>query len=623
MTGNSPSSCEQCGNLAQPEDRFCGVCGARVAPATPEDAQVILRRVAANQAPTRSNRKPLLLAGILGVLLLLLMGGGAMALLGSGGEEIELAPGVRSEVPKGWAVADSDGSGATFVPKGYENQNRGDVAESDEASKALSQEASISAFSEDSCEQLDRFDPKEGSTDLGLPQGYDTMTISNGTLDQGRATVAGHASVWDLGYSATAMPWVAVGSSTASDYPNYDVSLTLSVCVEDLGLYTAMDLFGSLSRPPDEAPEDEPTLDWNASVPEARDEVHGELRRRYAANVGAMTDLLEAVDAEGLFNGGRSDLSAIPTSLGGVDAELSDPFGGPLEGFANAPEEEPEDYGTTESTSSASPEPTASASPDSSASPSSEEETLEEFGREYVEASRRGDWEATYSMLDESSQQNFTEAEWAEAQRIMREAEGPPAPLESVSVEQNEEMSDVPATLTLHYEDGTEDTMIAVVPMVVEDESDSGVPKRVLIGQEIGEIRAVASSGQSIEEMMVEAEEAAGDYYRAAGSEDWAYTYENLDSQTQSLFTREEWFQKNQWFADSGEVIYHVESVGMTGTNSEFVGVTLTLTYEDGTSSTRDTYFVYENGSWKHRFGQEENDLFMPDLSYEEFVEAQ
>ncbi len=290
---------------------------------------------------------------------------------------------------------------------------------------------------------------------------------------------------------------------------------------------------------------------------------------------------------------------------------------------ADSTSEESEDYGTTESTSSASPEPTASASPDSSASPSSEEETLEEFGREYVEASRRGDWEATYSMLDESSQQNFTEAEWAEAQRIMREAEGPPAPLESVSVEQNEEMSDVPATLTLHYEDGTEDTMIAVVPMVVEDESDSGVPKRVLIGQEIGEIRAVASSGQSIEEMMVEAEEAAGDYYRAAGSEDWAYTYENLDSQTQSLFTREEWFQKNQWFADSGEVIYHVESVGMTGTNSEFVGVTLTLTYEDGTSSTRDTYFVYENGSWKHRFGQEENDLFMPDLSYEEFVQAQ
>jgi hypothetical protein len=43
---------------------------------------------------------------------------------------------------------------------------------------------------------------------------------------------------------------------------------------------------------------------------------------------------------------------------------------------------------------------------------------------------------------------------------------------------------------------------------------------------------------------------------------------------------------------------------------------------EDGSSSIRDTYFVYEDGSWKHRFGREEYDLFMPGASYEEFVEA-
>ncbi len=121
-----------------------------------------------------------------------------------------------------------------------------------------------------------------------------------------------------------------------------------------------------------------------------------------------------------------------------------------------------------------------------------------------------------------------------------------------------------------------------------------------------------------------EAEEAAGDYYRAAGLEDWAYTYENLDSETQALFTEEEWFQKNQWFADNGEVVYHIEGVErLASTNETTVEVTLRLTYEDGTSSTRDTYFVYEGGEWKHRFGQEELDLFMPDASYEEFVEEQ
>jgi hypothetical protein len=120
------------------------------------------------------------------------------------------------------------------------------------------------------------------------------------------------------------------------------------------------------------------------------------------------------------------------------------------------------------------------------------------------------------------------------------------------------------------------------------------------------------------------ADEAAVDYYRAAGVGDWDYTYEHLDSSTQSLFTREEWFQKNQWLADQGSVIYDILSVETMGDTQEpVVEVSLNLTYEDGSSSTRTTYFVYEDGAWKHRFGQEEYDLFMPDASYEEFVAAQ
>ncbi len=68
---------------------------------------------------------------------------------------------------------------------------------------------------------------------------------------------------------------------------------------------------------------------------------------------------------------------------------------------------------------------------------------------------------------------------------------------------------------------------------------------------------------------------------------------------------------------------YNIESVDQVGTSTEYLGVTLMLTYEDGSSSTRTTYFVYEDGIWKHRFGQEEKDLFMPDVPYEEFVAAQ
>ncbi|MDP9480434.1 MAG: hypothetical protein M3R38_33030, partial [Actinomycetota bacterium] len=126
------------------------------------------------------------------------------------------------------------------------------------------------------------------------------------------------------------------------------------------------------------------------------------------------------------------------------------------------------------------------------------------------------------------------------------------------------------------------------------------------------------------EDLQAEAEEAAGDYYRAAGVQDWAYTYENLDSDTKAMFTEEEWYRKNQWFADQGETIYHIEDVRPDGASPETVAeVDVRLTGEDGSSSVRTTYFVYEGGGWKHRFGREETDLFMPGTPYEEFVAEQ
>jgi hypothetical protein len=35
--------------------------------------------------------------------------------------------------------------------------------------------------------------------------------------------------------------------------------------------------------------------------------------------------------------------------------------------------------------------------------------------------------------------------------------------------------------------------------------------------------------------------QAVKDYYEAVGRENWAYTYDNLDSQTRAMFTEEEW----------------------------------------------------------------------------------
>src|SRR5215203_6016547 len=43
-----------------------------------------------------------------------------------------------------------------------------------------------------------------------------------------------------------------------------------------------------------------------------------------------------------------------------------------------------------------------------------------------------------------------------------------------------------------------------------------------------------------------QARAAAEAYYQAVEAQDWGYTYDHLDAQTQSAYTRQEWFAKNQ-----------------------------------------------------------------------------
>lgn len=260
--------------------------------------------------------------------------------------------------------------------------------------------------------------------------------------------------------------------------------------------------------------------------------------------------------------------------------------------------------------------PTSSAPADTTGD--SERERLRTFVYDYHEMVVREEWMITYSMLDETSRQDVSEEDWSEKQ----EAEGVPAPLESVTIDQNDEVSDSPAIATLYYEDGKEETMTVVVPMAVALEEEAGEPKRILTEEEIADLEEVPTDGGT-GDLAAEAEEAAGDYYRASGVADWDYTYDALDTETQGGFTEEEWAKKNQWFFDNGPVVYDIESAEPNDAFEQpTVEVAVRLTGEDGSSFVRTTYLVMENGEWKHRFGQEEIDLFKPDDTYEEFVEA-
>ncbi len=85
-----------------------------------------------------------------------------------------------------------------------------------------------------------------------------------------------------------------------------------------------------------------------------------------------------------------------------------------------------------------------------------------------------------------------------------------------------------------------------------------------------------------------------------------------------------EWYKKNQWYAEHYPQDLESIDVHLNGSATDpAVSVTVYKTFKDGTSLGRDTFFVFENGEWKHRFGQEENKLYMPDASYQEFVKSQ
>jgi len=118
------------------------------------------------------------------------------------------------------------------------------------------------------------------------------------------------------------------------------------------------------------------------------------------------------------------------------------------------------------------------------------------------------------------------------------------------------------------------------------------------------------SGGQPEQQVEDQVRTAAETYYQAAEARDWGYTYDHLDSETQSAFTEDEWFAKNDWLADNGSATYTIQSIEMDDSDESLANVAVLLTFGDGSTNLRNTFFVYEDGLWKHRFGSEEYELF-------------
>jgi hypothetical protein len=103
-------------------------------------------------------------------------------------------------------------------------------------------------------------------------------------------------------------------------------------------------------------------------------------------------------------------------------------------------------------------------------------------------------------------------------------------------VEQEEQVADGPVTVRLLYEDGSDVAMTAYIPQIVEGPDDSGEPERFLTEEEVSELEGLPSFPSettsapevtsddsytpSAEEAVAGAQEAADEYYEAAGLED-------------------------------------------------------------------------------------------------------
>lgn len=90
--------CTNCGAELRAGTDFCVSCGAKTAPDTPENPQLVSEPVVtASGSVTRNNKRLLFVIGAVGCLLMLLAGGGAFALLGSDGEKRSDRSGGQSE----------------------------------------------------------------------------------------------------------------------------------------------------------------------------------------------------------------------------------------------------------------------------------------------------------------------------------------------------------------------------------------------------------------------------------------------------------------------------------------------------------------------------------------------
>jgi hypothetical protein len=337
-------------------------------------------------------------------------------------------------------------------------------------------------------------------------------------------------------------------------------------------------------------------------------------------------------------------IAAILLVLLAVGAALALAGLGPGDGLLGGGSEPPQQPSANGETSPSQPEETGASTATESTTPSpTTVDLVQRFVSGYYEALSREDWAATYSMLDEESQQKVTEEEWTRAQASLA-ASDDFFPIASATVE-GPYVSEarVPFTIevTVTHEDGTSEIreVTLVSAHAVDDVGDF---RRHLTDGELSYLRGALVEGSAGEsatpassagpesttpglqpEGADQVREAVQQYYYAVDHEEWDYTYHDLDLESRVLFSEDEWIEKNRWYADHEDLKVDSMNIAVVMEGEKEASVTVDRTFQDGIFISRDTRFAWEDGWWRHHLTDEEKKIFMPGLSYEEFVAAQ
>lgn len=425
-----PVYCPNCGTKTTSGDRFCGVCGTAILSPPPQAEQVIPEPAVAAQAPTARRSRPLLLVGAIAILLILLVGTGAIAL-------VAFNPGIGL---LGDSSSQSQNTGGNAPEKQQTTTESTTSPKSDQAGKPQTTVREATQAPSPSTVSAD--DPPDPAFDELLP------TLRERTSSVPIMLPADLPSVLDN---------VAIDPDLEDD--RYGIAFFREPPENIVEQWSRPEVYGTLmATPKDESVSNEFFEATSVETFEMPDGAEATLRRMEPVSEQGGT---QGPFWEGKFEEGNHDYTLIlsdDTSRDMAAQVLSTVVEVPDEVESEEPSQGEEAQGV---------------------------EAVEQFVIDYYQAVDNEDWSKTYSMLAEGSRQQFTEAEWIERQQTRQEVAGAPAEISSVSVDLNEEQVDAPATATVYFEDGTSLEIVIVEPV-----GDVGL-KRYLTEEEVSYLKGL------------------------------------------------------------------------------------------------------------------------------------